>query len=72
MKTGWSRRAWELAVGDFMLTGNLDIVKTHFAADTPALYVNDGKGEFRDETLRSGVGIGDPIHQLGCWHSGSG
>src|SRR6185437_10622448 len=32
-------------------------VKTHFAADTPAVYCNDGKGEFQDDTLRSGLGV---------------
>jgi enediyne biosynthesis protein E4 len=33
----------------------LDIVKTHFAADTPVVYTNNGKGDFRDDTLRSGL-----------------
>jgi hypothetical protein len=44
-----------VAVGDLDLKGTLDIVKTHFAADTPAVYVNDGKGNFTDETLLSGL-----------------
>ena len=46
-----------VGVGDFRCDGNLDIVKTHFAADTPAIYVNTGKGLFRDDTLRSGVAV---------------
>ncbi len=46
-----------LAVGDLRLDGNLHIVKTHFAGDTPAVYVNDGKGNFHDETLRSGLAV---------------
>ena len=46
-----------LAVGDFRLDGNLHIFKTHFANDTPAVYINNGKGEFHDETLRSGLGV---------------
>jgi hypothetical protein len=46
-----------LGVGDFRLDGNLHIVKTHFAGDTPAMYTNDGKGNFRDETLRSGLAV---------------
>jgi len=46
-----------LGVGDIRLDGNLHIVKTHFAGDTPAVYVNDGKGNFRDETLRSGLAV---------------
>ncbi len=44
-----------LAVGDILLDGNLHIVKTHFSGDTPAVYLNDGKGNFRDGTLRSGL-----------------
>lgn len=46
-----------IAIGDLRSRGTLDIVKTHFAADTPAVYSNDGKGEFRDDTLHSGLGI---------------
>jgi hypothetical protein len=46
-----------LGVGDIRLDGNLHIVKTHFAGDTPAVYVNDGKGNFHDETLRSGLAV---------------
>ncbi len=46
-----------LGIGDFRLDGNLHIVKTHFAGDTPAVYINDGKGNFRDGTLRSGLAV---------------
>jgi hypothetical protein len=46
-----------LGVGDFNLDGNLHIVKTHFAGDTPAVYINDGKGNFRDATLHSGLAV---------------
>jgi hypothetical protein len=46
-----------LGVGDFKLDGNLHIFKTHFCEDTPVLYVNDGKGNFRDVTLKSGLGV---------------
>ena len=46
-----------VGVGDLRLEGNLDLVKTHFANDTPAVYINDGKGNFRDETLRSGLAV---------------
>jgi hypothetical protein len=54
---GMEQAGMGIAVGDFALTGSLDIVKTHFAADTPAVYKNNGKGQFRDDTLRSGLGI---------------
>jgi hypothetical protein len=46
-----------LGVGDYRLDGNLHIFKTHFCEDTPVLYVNDGKGNFRDVTLQSGLGV---------------
>ncbi len=54
---GMEQAGMGVGVGDFMLDGNLHLVKTHFAADTPAVYVNNGKGEFQDDTLRSGLGV---------------
>ncbi len=54
---GMEQAGMGVGVGDFKTNGNLDIVKTHFAADTPAVYLNDGKGEFRDDTIRSGLAI---------------
>jgi hypothetical protein len=54
---GMEQAGMGLGVGDFRLDGSLHIVKTHFAEDTPALYMNDGKGNFRDLTLRSGLGV---------------
>jgi hypothetical protein len=53
---GMEQAGMGVGVGDLFCTGALDIVKTHFAADTPAVYANNGKGEFRDDTLRSGLG----------------
>ncbi len=46
-----------VGVGDYRLSGNLDIFKTHFTEDTPILYQNDGKGGFRDVTLVAGLGV---------------
>jgi hypothetical protein len=46
-----------LGIGDFDCDGNLDILKTHFTEDTAALYRNNGQGNFRDVTLRSGLGV---------------
>ena len=46
-----------LGVGDIRGDGNLHIVKTHFAGDTPAVYFNDGKGNFRDAALSSGLAV---------------
>jgi hypothetical protein len=46
-----------VSIGDFNLDGNLDIFKTHFADDTSILYRNDGKGNFEDVTVTSGLGV---------------
>ena len=46
-----------IGIGDFDCDGNLDIFKTHFSGDTAALYRNNGKGYFRDATLRAGLGV---------------
>lgn len=54
---GMEQAGMGVGVGDILLNGNLDIVKTHFAADTPVVYVNTGGGEFQDDTLRSGLGV---------------
>ena len=54
---GMEQAGMGLGIGDFNLDGHLDIFKTHFRDDTPVAYVNDGKGNFRDMTTRSGLGV---------------
>ncbi|HTT60251.1 MAG TPA: CRTAC1 family protein [Bryobacteraceae bacterium] len=54
---GMEQAGMGLGIGDFRLEGCLDIIKTHFAADTPALYMNNGKGDFNDMTLRAGLAV---------------
>ena len=54
---GQEQAGMGLGVGDFNLDGSLDILKTHFTEDTPALYLNRGKGSFQDVTVRSGLGV---------------
>jgi hypothetical protein len=44
-----------LAVADFDGDGLLDVLKTHFADDVPALYRNLGKGQFEDVAVASGL-----------------
>ncbi|HUB81480.1 MAG TPA: CRTAC1 family protein, partial [Bryobacteraceae bacterium] len=46
-----------LGIGDFMPDGHLDILKTHFRDDTPVLYRNVQKSDFRDVTFRAGLGV---------------
>ncbi|MFN3325069.1 MAG: CRTAC1 family protein [Bryobacteraceae bacterium] len=54
---GMEQAGMGLGIGDFDLDGHLDIFKTHFADDTNILYRNDGKGNFEDMTIRSGLGV---------------
>jgi hypothetical protein len=54
---GQEQAGMGLGVGDFDCDGSLDILKTHFTEDTAALYRNDGRGNFRDVTLRSGLAV---------------
>ena len=55
-----------VAVGDVSLKGSLDILTTHFADDTSTLSINDGKGNFGDETLRAGLGVETRFVSWGC------
>jgi enediyne biosynthesis protein E4 len=45
-----------VSAADYDLDGNLDIVKTNFAGDTPSLYHNLGGGNFEDATFAAGLG----------------
>jgi enediyne biosynthesis protein E4 len=54
---GMEQAGMGVGVSDFDLDGNLDIFKTNFADDTNVLYRNDGKGNFDDVTIRTGLGV---------------
>lgn len=56
-ENGQEQAGMGLGIGDFNLDGRLDVLKTHFADDTVALYVNMGKIGFRDITVRAGLGV---------------
>ena len=54
---GLEQAGMGIGLGDFMLNGNLDIIKTHFSQDTPGVYLNDGSGTFWDVTHQSGLAV---------------
>ena len=64
---GQEQAGMGIGVGDFDLSGDLDIVKTHFQGDMPGLYRNQGKGDFEDVTLRAGLGVET---RYICWGTG--
>jgi hypothetical protein len=45
-----------VSAADYDMDGNLDIVKTNFAGDTPSLYHNQGGANFEDTTFTAGLG----------------
>jgi enediyne biosynthesis protein E4 len=46
-----------IGIGDYHLTGHLDLFKTNFSDDTCTLYKNDGHANFTDTTMSSRIGI---------------
>jgi enediyne biosynthesis protein E4 len=55
-----------VSAADYDLDGNLDIVKTNFAGDTPSLYHNLGNGTFEDATFPAGLGKHTQFLGWGC------
>ena len=55
-----------IAAADYNLDGNLDIVKTNFAGDTPSLYKNLGNADFEDATFPAGLGLHTQYLGWGC------
>jgi hypothetical protein len=55
-----------VAAADYDLDGNLDIVKTNFAGDTPSLYRNVGGANFEDTTFTAGLGAHTLYLGWGC------
>ena len=56
-ENGTQQAGMGIAVGDYNSDGLLDLLKTHFADDVPALYRNLGKGLFEDVAVASGLGV---------------
>jgi enediyne biosynthesis protein E4 len=52
--------------GDYNLDGHTDLLKTHFYTQSPGLYRNDGKGNFDDVTIQSGLHKESRFVCFGC------
>jgi len=55
-----------VSAADYDMDGNLDIVKTNFAGDTPSLYHNLGGAAFEDATFPAGLGKHTQYLGWGC------
>ncbi len=55
-----------VSAADYDMDGNLDIVKTNFAGDTPSLYHNQGGASFDDATFIAGLGAHTQFLGWGC------
>jgi hypothetical protein len=55
-----------LGVADFNGDGLLDLLKTHFADDIPALYRAVGRGQFEDVAMASGLGVQNRFVEWGA------
>ena len=55
-----------VSAADYDLDGNLDIVKTNFAGDTPTLYHNIGGSIYEDSTFPAGLGRHTQYLGWGC------
>jgi hypothetical protein len=55
-----------ISAADYDLDGNLDLVKTNFAGDTPSLYHNLGDANFEDATFTAGLGAHTQFLGWGC------
>ena len=55
-----------VSAADYDCDGNLDILKTNFAGDTPSLYHNLGGWNFEDATFPAGLGLHTQYLGWGC------
>jgi hypothetical protein len=55
-----------VGVGDYNGDGLLDLLKTHFADDIPALYRNLGRGLFEDSAVAAGLHVQNRYVQWGA------
>jgi hypothetical protein len=56
-ENGTQQAGMGVGLADYNGDGLLDLLKTHFADDVPALYRNRGKGVFEDVAQAAGLGV---------------
>jgi hypothetical protein len=56
-ENGTQQAGMGVALGDYNGDGLIDLLKTHFADDVPALYRNLGRGLYEDVSVAAGVGV---------------
>jgi hypothetical protein len=56
-ENGMAQAGMGAAAGDVNADGRLDLFKTHFADDIPALYRSTGKGQFEDVATAAGLAV---------------
>jgi hypothetical protein len=56
-ENGMPQAGMGAAAGDVDADGRLDLVKTHFADDIPALYRALGNGRFEEVAMKAGLGV---------------
>jgi enediyne biosynthesis protein E4 len=65
-ENGNAQAGMGLAFGDYNGDGRIDILKTHFADDVPALYRNLGKGLFEDVVSAAGLAVENRFVEWGA------
>jgi hypothetical protein len=65
-ENGMPQAGMGVGVGDVNDDGRLDLFKTHFADDIPALYRATGKGQFEDVATASGLAVENRFVEWGA------
>jgi hypothetical protein len=65
-ENGMPQAGMGVGVGDFNADGRLDLFKTHFADDIPALYRATSKGQFEDIATAAGLAVENRFVEWGA------
>jgi hypothetical protein len=65
-ENGMPQAGMGVGIGDINDDGRLDVLKTHFADDVPALYRATGKGQFEDVATAAGLAVQNRFVEWGA------